>query len=85
MQGTDWLIAVVFVVGLLGGIGAAIGSIKGRTAAGFWLGALLGPLGWLIAAVLGRSEGATVACPKCAERIQPAATVCRWCGATVGA
>lgn len=36
---------------LCGLIGAAIGSTKGRSGAGFWFGLLLGPLGWLLVAV----------------------------------
>lgn len=45
------LIGWLFWFGLLGAIGAAIGSGKGRVAAGFWLGFFLGPIGWIIIAV----------------------------------
>lgn len=44
-----WLAATV-VVG--GGVGAAIGSTKGRGGAGFALGMFLGFIGWIIIAVL---------------------------------
>lgn len=37
---------------LLGGsVGAAIGSHKGRSVAGFWFGLFLGVLGWFIVAI----------------------------------
>lgn len=39
-------------VALGGGIGYAIGNTKGRGAAGFWLGMLLGWIGWIIVALL---------------------------------
>lgn len=37
-------------------VGAAIGSAKGHTVGGFFLGLFLGPLGWLIALVMGPSR-----------------------------
>jgi len=37
---------------IAGVIGMAIGSSKGKVGAGFWLGFLLGPIGWIIAALL---------------------------------
>ena len=41
------LIAVA--ASLLGGaVGALLGHSRGNTGNGFWLGALLGPLGWLL-------------------------------------
>lgn len=43
------LVAFALISGL---IGAIIGGTKGKGGAGFVLGALLGPIGWLIAAVL---------------------------------
>lgn len=39
-----------------GGIGALIGSAKGRGWAGFWLGVGLGFIGWIIVAVMEPSE-----------------------------
>lgn len=43
---------LVFWALLGGGVGAAIGTSKGRGVAGFWLGALLGFIGWIIVAVM---------------------------------
>jgi len=59
-----------------GGIGAAIGSKKGVAVGGFFLGALLGPLGWLIMAV---TKGNRINCPSCRELIDPAAVICPKC------
>lgn len=49
------MVMVVIWVVVGGGIGAAIGSSKGRTSAGFWWGALLGLIGWIIAALMSPS------------------------------
>lgn len=61
--------AVIFVLlfwcGVGGLVGALIGSGKGRAAAGFWLGLLLGIIGWIIVALLSprQSYAAAVAAP----------------------
>jgi hypothetical protein len=50
------LAVVLFLwVGVGGGIGAAIGSSKGKGGLGFVLGLFLGFIGWIIAAFLSRS------------------------------
>lgn len=59
-----------------GGIGAMIGARKGAGGAGFFLGLILGPIGWLLAAVI---KGTRVNCPNCRELIDPAAKVCPRC------
>jgi hypothetical protein len=48
--------AMMAILGWLvtGMIGAAIGSFKGRARAGFVLGLILGPFGWIIALFLRR-------------------------------
>jgi hypothetical protein len=46
-----YLIAFICYVAIFGLIGMAIGQTKGRPAAGFLFGALLGPIGWLVVAV----------------------------------
>ena len=101
------ILLVIFIFSAL--IGLAIGSSKGRGAAGFWLGGLLGFIGWIIVALMSptpeveaQRTAATIAatqaalgggfaqqsapsrrCPYCAEAIQPAASVCRFCGRDV--
>ena len=42
----------LFWCGVGGLVGALIGSGKGRAAAGFWLGLLLGIIGWIIVAFM---------------------------------
>lgn len=91
--------AVVGVLIVLGFIGAIIGSAKGHGGAGFLLGLVLGPIGWLIVAVMDRTPeaeaqhqqataaamgaGVTRRCPHCAETIQAEAVVCKHCGRDV--
>jgi len=83
MDEGDILASLVFLALLLGlwaliggGIGAAIGSLKFRGSAGFWLGLFLGPLGWIIAAV----QEYPRRCPFCQRGVPDSATVCKGCG-----
>jgi hypothetical protein len=57
-------------------VGYAIGARKNEVGSAIALSILLGPLGWLIAAL---SEGRFRKCPFCAERMQPTAIVCPHC------
>lgn len=59
-----------------GGIGAAIGANKGSAAHGFCWGILLGPVGWLVAAL----SDFRPQCPTCDQQIGKDAKVCPWCG-----
>jgi predicted amidophosphoribosyltransferase len=56
-------------------IGRAIGSEKNSPEAGFMLGLLLGPLGWIIAFFVDNRPK----CPSCFGRIDSKATVCPHC------
>src|SRR6266702_863413 len=58
-------------------VGFLIGQQKNDVATAIVLSILLGPIGWLIAAL---SSGNLPKCPHCAEFVKPEATVCRHCG-----
>src|SRR5262245_14494615 len=58
-------------------IGYAIGKRKHDVTGSVILSILLGPIGWLIAAI---STGVLRKCPFCSEGIVPDANVCRYCG-----
>jgi hypothetical protein len=57
-------------------IGAALGARRGHTIAGAALG-LLGPIGWVIAAIL---PEAGPRCPNCGGVFVQGAAVCKCCG-----
>jgi hypothetical protein len=77
MNEGDLIVGLVFVWLVVGGlIGAAIGSSKDNGGSGFALGALLGPIGWIIAAILDYPRK----CPACLGGVPEAATVCKNCG-----
>lgn len=65
--------------GLFGLIGAAIGGAGGRNSAGLGciLGALLGPIGWLVSYMM---DGDRKKCPFCRSLIDKHARVCARCG-----
>jgi len=63
-----WLVCAV--------AGGIIGDRKGSAVSGFFLGALLGPLGLLVIAV---AKGDRNPCPFCRELVQSGAVVCPHC------
>ncbi len=65
-----WLISIL--------IGGLIGRVKQRPLAGVIYALLLGPLGWLIVAVV---PGGGKKCPRCAETVKREAKVCKHCQA----
>lgn len=76
-------VAVVFIL-LFGLVGAMAASVRGwHPAMGFLAGALLGPFALLLFFVSGVTRKASApmkVCSQCAEQVQPAAKVCRFCG-----
>lgn len=68
------LLVICALIG--GGIGAAIGANKARGGEGFALGLCLGPIGWIIAALLDYPNK----CPACRCGVPEGATVCKGCG-----
>jgi len=62
-------------------VGAWLALQKGRTALeGAIVGGVLGILGILVIGLAPAQRGQTRTCPKCAEQVLAAATVCRYCG-----
>lgn len=76
-------VAVVFIL-LFGLIGSMAASVRvWHPAMGFLAGALLGPFSLLLFFVSGVTKRDTKpmkVCGQCAEQVQPAAKVCRYCG-----
>jgi hypothetical protein len=71
--------ALLFWMVLSGIVGAVIGSSRKSTGAGFVFGALLGPLGWIIALFNdNRSK-----CPECKGRVPDGARKCLHCGSKI--
>jgi hypothetical protein len=70
----EWIVLWIGVNFL---IGYAIGKPKGQAVSSAFICVLLGPIGWIVAAV---SKGNVKKCPFCSEDIKPDAKVCRYCG-----
>jgi hypothetical protein len=68
---------VIFWCGFNAIIGYLIGKSKNAVGGAIVLSILLGPIGWLIAAL---SRGHLRKCPFCAEQVKPEAMVCKHCG-----
>jgi hypothetical protein len=82
-MGTSLLILPLVAI-TFGVFGAVIGASKEMAGRGLVLGALLGPLGLVIIALLKPRERppflALASCPACGERVRAAARSCRSCG-----
>jgi hypothetical protein len=63
---------------LLAAVGYVIGAPKDREWAGFFLGLLLGPIGWLIVAL--SAPKPHLRCPHCGGAIAAGYPVCKNCG-----
>lgn len=61
---------------LFGAIAGVIGARKGEGPLAFVVGAILGPLGVLVALA---SNGKRIKCPFCQEMVNKDATVCKHC------
>jgi hypothetical protein len=72
------IVTVVVWALFMGGIGSLCGSRKDNAHAGFYFGFLLGPIGWIIAALLDYP----LKCPACKSGFPKGASVCRSCGFT---
>lgn len=74
------LLGLVLMVALwaiiMGGIGQLCGRGKDNGRTGYWLGFFLGPIGWIIAALLDYP----LKCPACKGGVPEGATVCKNCG-----
>ena len=73
-----YLIGVIVGVLLISYIGALIGSTKGHTMLGFFLGLVLGPIGLIIIAM---TQDDRFKCPTCGGSIVPGKMRCKNCGA----
>jgi hypothetical protein len=69
-----WFIGWVLICGV---IGSGIGGSKNRSGDGFLLGALLGPIGWIIVVLMPHHY--TYHCPYCDEGIRRRAIRCPHC------
>jgi hypothetical protein len=67
----------VSVIVLNGVVGYLIGTFKGRCGAGFVLGALGGPIGWIGVYL---AEDIRVICSVCRGGVSEKAILCRHCG-----
>lgn len=79
----ELLLAITPLLGLwllLGLVGCVIGNFHGRPAAGFFLGFILGPIGWLLVLLLKRGGRK---CPACLCVVHDQAVRCRHCGKTL--
>jgi hypothetical protein len=71
----------LFIGMLIGGlVGALIGRSRGRLVDGLGWGIILGPIGWLIVALL---KDLRPKCPHCGSAFNPGASRCCHCGGDI--
>jgi hypothetical protein len=73
-----WVVATIVTVIAMAVAGGFIGARRGRPAAGFFLGLILGPIGWVIVGFSGPAE--THRCRKCGGVRVPDFPRCMTCG-----
>jgi hypothetical protein len=76
-DGIQTFFTFIIIAGFGGVIGYAIGKGRGRANEGALLGALLGPIGWIVTLILSK-EGPR--CPECLEIVHARAKRCKHCG-----
>jgi hypothetical protein len=62
-------------------VGALIGKFKGRVDSGVFWSFFLGPIGWLIVALM---TDLRQKCPECRGAVIPGARKCKNCGSAIG-
>ncbi|GEM_PF-2168068 len=72
----SYILWIILWAIICGGIGGTIGSSKGRAFAGFFWGALLGPIGWLLIAV---GPNMIFKCKQCGIEVAEGREMCRQC------
>jgi RNA polymerase subunit RPABC4/transcription elongation factor Spt4/DNA-directed RNA polymerase subunit RPC12/RpoP len=75
-ESNTFALALVFWATIGGIVGAAIGSARENVLGGFFMGMILGPIGWLLALM----TDARPECPECKGRVATGAKVCPHCG-----
>jgi len=68
---------ILLWVALSSSVGYIFGLIKNRPKWGFWLGFMLGPVGWGITLLLPKISSP---CPGCGNPVKEKATACPKCG-----
>jgi hypothetical protein len=72
-------LALLFLAIVFGIVGAAIGASRKNAGMGFVLGALLGPIGWIVTLFVDHRAQ----CPECKGRIPDGARKCLHCGSAI--
>lgn len=65
---------------VMGLVGFVLGNTKGRGLFGFCLGALLGPIGWILVLCFSNTDAE---CPFCKKAVDERATICAYCRSSI--